>query len=498
MRQTLRPYQSAALAKVLDAFKRGQRSVLLVLPTGGGKTTIFSDFVASIPGRALVLVHRRELATQAAARLREFGVDFGFEMAGEPRKPYARVQIASVQTLVRRTAPKARLVVVDEAHLSTAESYQKILDCYPHAWILGVTATPWRLSGKPLAGLYKEIVVASTPAQLCTDGFLAPFTGFSYKAPDLSQVERVGDDYNQGQSAKVMSAIVPNVVEQWKATASHLSTVVFACTVEHSQALTAEFRNAGVSAEHLDGGTPIEQRRAVLERVASGKTQVLCNVGIAVEGLDIPRLKCCVLARPTMSLTRAIQMMGRVRRPWNGVTARIHDHAFVIGRHGLPDADRDYSLDPDAAPPLPSLRTCKACFALYVGDACPSCAHVNEPEIRGERKGPEIVEDAEQFGFSSGEAPPPEALPPVRVTWQKPRTIEGVFESKSEERTQYGMRPIYRVRGRRIYECPGTSELNKLLAKVPQGAKVRIGYLGEKLLGRITEKKFAVQVATDA
>jgi hypothetical protein len=101
-------------------------------------------------------------------------------------------------------------------------------------------------------------------------------------------------------------------------------------TVEHSKALSAEFRAAGVMAEHLDGSTPLHVRAAILRRVDQGHTRVLCNVGVAIEGLDIPRLKCCVLARPTKSLARYLQMTGRVRRPWQGVKARIHDHAFVI------------------------------------------------------------------------------------------------------------------------------------------------------------------------
>jgi DNA repair protein RadD len=503
MRQQLRDYQIRGLNEILAAFRGGARSVLVVSPTGSGKTTIFSDLIASVQSRVVVLVHRRELATQASNRLREFGVDHGFIMAGEPRRAFARVQIASVQTLVRRQAPTASLVIVDEAHLSTAETWRKVIGQYPGAKILGFTATPYRLSGKPLAGQYDRCVVVAQPGELREQGHLCPYVGFSYKAPDLSDVEKVGDDYNQGQAAEKMSAIVPNVVEQWQAHASHLSTVVFAVTVEHSQKLTAEFRAAGVRAEHLDGSTTIEQRKAILARVERGETRVLCNVGVAVEGLDIPRLKCCVLARPTMSLARAIQMMGRVRRPWNGEVARIHDHAFVIGQHGLPDADRDYTLHAKPEKP-PALTTCNMCLAMYSGPKCPACDHENETAIRAERELKEIL-DAELFDFSSADAPappPPETKkPPVVVEWSAiGKSFEGVFKSVSELPSQFGPRKHYLIAGkRRDYQLPGTVTLDRLFERVTPGQLVRVTFTGEEMLpGAKWRKRFKLEVDNGA
>jgi DNA repair protein RadD len=489
--QVLRPYQQDGLARVLAAYKAGARSVLCVLPTGGGKTSLFCSLAASMTARVVILVHRRELATQAANRLREFGVSYGLIMAGEKPTPYARVQIASVQTLVRRQAPPAALVIADEAHLSTAQTWQEILEQYPRAKILGVTATPWRLGGKPLIGAYDSSVVVSTPRELRDQGFLSSYNGFSYLAPDLSGVAKVGDDYNQQQAGAAMqqSAVVNDVVEQWQAHASTLSTVVFAVTVEHSKQLTAQFIAAGVRAEHLDGSTAIEQRRAILARVESGATQVLCNVGVAVEGLDIPRLKCCVLARPTMSLARAIQMMGRVRRPWQGVTARIHDHAFVIGRHGLPDADRDYSLHAKNEDP-PPLRRCPECLATYDASetedgSCPVCAFKAPVEI-SERNGPEMLESAEQFAFSSSDAPAaPVVKPPVIVEWSAVgKVVEGVFEGAVEEQTQFGTRRRYMVRGtKRTYSLPGTAQLDKLMRAVRIDDLVRVTFTGETMIG---------------
>ena len=484
-----------------DAWARGARSLLFVLPTGGGKTSCFA-WLASERARAgertVVLVHRRELATQAANRFREFGVDFGYVMAGEHPRPGARVQIASVQTLVRRQVPPASLVICDEAHLSTATTWQKILEQYPHAKILGCSATPWRLSGKPLVGAYDASIVAATPDELRRAGFLCSYTGFSFKAPDLDGVKKTGGDYNEQQSSHAMmkSAIVDNVVEMWQAHASHLSTVVFAVTVEHSKALCAKFKAAGVTAEHVDGATPIDTRRMILKRVESGATKVLCNVGIAVEGLDVPRLKCCVLARPTLSVSRYLQMVGRVRRPWNGFQARIHDHSFCLTRHGLPDADRDFTLNAKPESP-PSLSTCSECLALFHGRECPACGKEQEAVASVERV-INTIEDAEQYEFTSEESAvfEPEK-PPIEVKWNQPgRVIEGRLLKRWDEPTEYGTQRRYLIEGdKRKYQLPGTKKLDALLSRVQDGTLTRTTYIGPQPLDGGREfKDFKVEV----
>lgn len=489
--QTLRDYQQDGLSRILDAWKQGARSVLAVSPTGSGKTTVYSHLSWQIDGagrRVLVLVHRRELAAQGCNRLREFGVNFGLIMAGESPRPSARVQVASVQTLVRRPVmPDADLVICDEAHLSTAGTWQKILEQYPKARILGLTATPWRLSGKPLAGQYDEHVVIATPTELRESGSLCPYNGFSYKTPDLSDVKTVAGEYNEKQTAEKMSAsvIVDSVVEEYGKHARDLSTIVYAVTVEHSKQLTARFKAAGVAAEHLDGTTPIEARKAVLRRVESGQTRVLVNCGLFIEGLDIPRLKVCIDAAPTKSLARAIQRWGRVRRPWNGVTARIHDHSFNVRLHGLPDAERDYSLSAKPEKP-PSLSTCEVCLALYSGPACPSCDHVNEVRVTEARE-IQTIDDAEQFTFASGEeeAAPVRPEKPTQVRWDTiGRMIEGVFLKRWDEPTSYGTQRRYLVRcEKRDYDLPGTTRLDALMKSVRPDTKIRVTFTGETALG---------------
>ncbi len=485
---------------ILESFKT-HRQILAVSPTGSGKTSLFTKMIEQSTAPALILVHRRELATQAANRLREFGVDFGFIMAGAPSRPSARVQIATVGSILRRRKPPAALVVCDEAHLSTAEkSWKEVLSAYPTAKILGVTATPWRLGGQPLKTAYEDSIVVATPNELRALGNLCAYNGFSYKAPDLSGVKITGGDYNQKQSGAAMRepTLVANIVEKWLAHASHLSTVVFAVTVEHSQALTKQFQAAGVRAEHLDGAMSLDQRRAILARVESGATQVLCNVGVCVEGLDIPRLKCCILARPTKSLARFLQMCGRVRRPWNGVIARIHDHAFNTKTHGLPDDDRDYSLLTKEQPPE-SLSVCAVCLAQFRGPLCTACEAPREARIAGERGELVTIEDAELIEFSSDvrEIQTPEERPIVSVSWNVGRVVEGTFESVRDEPTSYGPQKRYLVSGNsRRYLLPGTTMLDRSMIKVRPGQRIRVTHTGETSVGpgRRPRKEFKVEV----
>lgn len=537
--QKLRPYQAGSVLETARAFKAGARKVLIVVPTGGGKTSIFCFFIHKLNDTALILVHRRELAEQAAKRLKEFGVDYGVIMAGKPERPYAQVQIASVQTLIRRLRagkklPRARIIVNDEAHLSTAASWEEITNAYPDdTMILGVTATPWRLGGKPLAKTYDRALVGARPRELRELGFLCDYSGFSYLTPDLSKVRTMAGDYNEADSAEAMRqpAIVANILEQWQAHASSLSTLLFAVNVEHSKELCAQFVAAGVRAEHLDGKTPHAERERIMARVASGFTRVLCNVGVAVEGLDIPRIKCIILARPTKSVTWYLQATGRSRRrckrcscgedyvpdpplkpscpkcrstagEW--LSARIHDHAFLIRKHGLPDQDRDYSLDakPEKPPPI---RVCEKCFASFEGIKCPSCAHENEPAPLGERV-LVTVDDAEQFSFESGEEKPLEpmfkpARKCVRVDWRTKlnKPIEGVYLEKRREDTELGGRWFHKVDGgSKDYLLPGAAVLDRQLAGVPLQSKIRVTYTGEEVIGDFfsgkRRKTFLVEV----
>jgi DNA repair protein RadD len=423
----LRDYQLGAVAALRASFQR-YRASLLVSPPGSGKTVILGEIIRSslaLGTCTLFLAHRKELIDQVSKRLDSVGVDHGVIMAGHPRLvPWAPVQVASIPTLSSRLSrgdalPHAELVVIDEAHHARATTYGNILAAYPEASVLGATATPWRMDGRGLGEIFEDIVVAARPRELIDRGYLVPYTGFAYAAPDTSAVRKRSGDYEQEGLELVMSepAIVGNIVQQYQQHAAGLRAVLFATSIKHSLDLVERFKASGVAAEHLDGETPLDAREATLERIRTGQTHVLCNVGIVTEGWDCPELEVCILARPTLSAGLYLQMVGRVMRPSPGKTvARIHDHAGCIVQHGAPDMDRDYQLDPDVrafkSVKLPPLRTCKACFAIFAasaGPACPACDHVNPPAERELREidGPNVraipLSELPQFKHASEE-----------------------------------------------------------------------------------------------
>lgn len=444
--QVLRDYQERArndlrqaVARLRDAGK--PQHVLLDLPTGGGKTTVAAaliDGAVQRGGDVLFIAHRKELIDQCSARLDGAGIEHGVLMGKHPRcAPWARVQVASVATLMRRLddLPPATLIVLDEAHHARAATYTHILARYPGVPVIGLTATPWRLDNCGLGELFEAIVVAETMRGLTKSGYLVPYTGFAYDVPDLRQVKKSAGDYRADDSARVMStgAICGNVVEQWQAHCASKRTVVFAVNVAHSMQLVERFRAAGVAAEHVDGTSPKVEREGVLRRLASGETTVVCNVNVLTEGFDCPAIECIVLARPTMSIVLYLQMIGRGLRAhcfscgrdasWLGAqcpgcgsssvkrVCRIHDHAGLIVNHGMPDSERDHSLQADGRKKGPKaeaalkIRRCARCYAVYDGqlDACPQCGTAHVPKARVVRESDGTPVPIEQLAREANE-----------------------------------------------------------------------------------------------
>lgn len=431
----LRPYQTGAVSGLRDAIRRlrsiGKKArVLLVSPTGSGKTVILADVIGGAEKRGshiLFLAHRKELIDQTSRKLDDIGVAHGVIQAGHARSDLggAAVQVASIQTLARRPSmPRAEIIVVDEAHHARANTYEKILGLYPDAVVIGATASPWRIDGRGLGQMFDEVVVAARPRELIDAGHLVPYTGFAYDHPDLRGVDRTRSDYKQAGLEIVMGSkpIVGNIVEQYLAHAADTIAVVFAVSIQHSIAIRDRFIEAGVEAEHLDGETSDHDRESILDRLAKGRTRVLCNVNVLTEGVDVPSIGTVILARPTESLTLYLQMVGRGLRPccldclkYSHPTAtrcdhcgsarikrvaRFHDHAGCILTHGAPDDERDYSLEADTRPKGKGevdeededapLRTCEECLRIYESTekACPNCGHANARQ----RKPPREVE----------------------------------------------------------------------------------------------------------
>ncbi|ODR98066.1 hypothetical protein AUC68_11240 [Methyloceanibacter methanicus] len=395
----LRPYQSY----VVDEALRHARP-LIVAPTGSGKTVIASEIIARATDRhVLFLAHRRELILQAQQHLAGFGVFAGVILAGEPRNPTRRVQVASVQTLwarcVRGSAdlPPADFVFIDEAHHVTARTYQRLIASYPDATIIGLTATPCRRDGRGLGGTFDALVECPQVHELVRDGHLVPARVFAPARPDLKGVKTRGGDYVESQLAARVDRpdLIGDVVQQWLRLAERRGTVVFATSVGHSIHLRDEFVRAGVRACHLDGATPKPERDEIVGALRDGRIEAVTNCAVLTEGWDCPEVSCCVLARPTKSLGLYRQMVGRVLRPAPGKTdAIVLDHSGAVFSHGLPSDPIKWSLGPDhrAVSRVQEQRnrsdrallTCTSCGAVRTGGKpCPECGFL--PTRRAEQ-----------------------------------------------------------------------------------------------------------------
>ena len=403
-----RPYQSAAIDNTLAALAS---SPILVAPTGSGKTFMGTEIVGRHGGRILWLAHRKELIIQAAERLMRFGLNVGIIMPGFVPMPMAQVQVASIQTLIRRDRPDAGLIVIDEAHHAAASTYRDILDSYSGVPVLGLTATPFRMDGKGLGDLFGSIVVAAYTEELCEAGWLERPKVWASQEPDLQGIKITAGDYNLKQLGDAVHSetLYADIVATWMKRARGLRTVVFAVDVEHSLAITDAFRDAGARAEHLDGATPGRERDRILAALAAGSVDIVSNCNVLTEGWDLPALECAVIARPTASLGLHLQMIGRVMRAADGKGgAIVLDHAGNHHKHGLVTRRLKYSLTGGGEPCEPlGLRRCRACGLFFEVKrfACPECgwmptaeevAHVR-PVVHGDG---ELVEfDDADFAY---------------------------------------------------------------------------------------------------
>ena len=275
----LRPYQLEIVLAVLDD-ARGFHRPLIVAPTGSGKTVIAAEITRRCENKhILFLAHRRELIFQTRDHLAEFGVAAGVILAGEPLNLMRGVQVASVQTLwsrcVRgdRDLPYADIVFIDEAHHARARTYRKIIEGYPNALIIGLTATPCRKDGRGLGSTFDTMIQCPQVEELIDLDFLVKTRVFAPSAPDLKGVRVRQGDYVESELAERMDRpkLVGDIVAHWHRHAERRKTVVFASSVGHSIHLAEEFVKSGVCAEHIDGKTPKDERDAILTAAIIGR-----------------------------------------------------------------------------------------------------------------------------------------------------------------------------------------------------------------------------------
>ena len=448
MSTILRPYQSDIIDEIEKAIASGQRRILLVAPTGSGKTVIAAEIIGHFTQRyrpVLVLAHRLEIVTQTAKKLHGCGIRHGIIKAGFSPRPMERVQVASVQTLWVRamrseamTLPPADLLIVDECHHAAAHTWRKIIEAYPAAVLIGLTATPCRGDGRGLGGIFTTMIECPQVAPLIEQGYLVKTRVYAPVDPDLRGVHVRHGDYVEAELAARMNdaKLVGDIVTHWHKFGERRKTVAFACDVAHSIHIKDEFVRANVRAEHLDGSTPDDERDAILARLASGETELVSNCMGLTEGWDMPAVGCAILARPTKRMGLYRQMIGRVLRPAEGkADAIILDHSGTVFQHGLPEDRVEWTLDPERKATSPAhiarlthqagkLLECTQCGTLRIGgEPCPHCGFLPKRPPRDV-----VVADGELGLVTNGRARGPDYDPETRRRWHS------MFAHIAEER----------------------------------------------------------------
>lgn len=369
----LRNYQQELIAATRQAFSTHNRP-LVVLPCGGGKTICFADMASlhiakSYCNYVWFLVHRQELVKQTLDTFKEFNI------------PSQNVFVGMVQTVARHIEKykTPTMIIFDEAHHATANTWKKIIDYFPDVPIIGLTATPLRLDGKGLGGIFDTLIIGVTSDWLIKNHYLCEY---DYYAPKIVEYnfETKGDDFDLEQVTDFFetSCIYGDTK---KFIDDNRKIIIYSPSVRFSKHLVAQIPGA----VHFDGDTPEKERQQIVADFKSGKTKVLSNVNLIGEGFDVPDCDCVILLRPTQSLALYIQQSMRCLRPKPSKRAVIYDLVGNVYRHGMPTDDHEWGLSASlkcrnvTAVEELLVRECKKCYRVYKGtkSVCPYCGFDN-------------------------------------------------------------------------------------------------------------------------
>ena len=345
---SLRPYQQEAFEKVLAEWDGGVKKTLLVLPTGTGKTIVFSKIAEECVRRGkrvLIMAHRGELLEQAADKIyKSTGLQCSVEKAGETcLGQWYRIIVGSVQTLMHERRLKKfkqdyfDAIIIDEAHHCVSDSYQRVLQHFNDSYVLGVTATPDRADLKNLGSYFESLAFEYTMPQAIKSGYLVPIKALTVPLKiDISMVGISAGDFKVGEIGTALDPYLYQIADKMVKYCMNRKTIVFLPLITTSKKFMGILNERGFVAAEVNGSS--EDRAEILQDFEDGKYDVLCNSMLLTEGYDCPAVDCIIVLRPTKSRPLYAQMVGRGTR-LSPETGKDHllliDFLWMTERHEL-------------------------------------------------------------------------------------------------------------------------------------------------------------------
>ena len=362
---TLRPYQQKAKKEIFESWDEVD-NVMFQMPTGTGKTRLFTSIIRDINDysklrreavKILIIAHRTELIDQIDESLTKYHVPHNVIAGGRDRNYKFPVNVASIQTITHPNnlkdamKLKVQFVIIDEAHHALATTYKKLWKLYPGSKKLGVTATPWRMNHQSFLDLFDKLVLSMPIKDFIKQGYLAPYKYFSLKSD--SDIQRTIEDieldkfgeYKESSMQEKMDigSIRAQLLDSYLSLAEGKKGIIYAINIVHAKHICEEFKKAGYTAVSIDSKTPAAERKELVGKFKKGQIDIIVNVDIFSEGFDCPDIEFIQLARPTRSLVKYLQQVGRgLRITENKQECIILDNVGMYSRFGLPNARRHW------------------------------------------------------------------------------------------------------------------------------------------------------------
>ncbi len=377
---TLRPYQQKAKEDIFSAWDECD-GVLFQMPTGTGKTRLFTSIISDIKTwgvqnnenvKILIIAHRIELIDQISENLDRYKVSHGIIAGGKERDLRYPVQVASIQTITHRNNLdvaadlNVNYIIVDEAHHCVANSYKKLWDMYPNAKKLGVTATPWRMNNGGFQDVFDKIIISQSIQSFIDAGWLAPYDYYSIslhseiqkEIESITEFDIEGDYKISALERKIdTTRIRAQLLDSYLKYAKGKKGIIYSISRKHSDHICQEYRGAGINIVRIDSKTPKDERKLYVDRFRKGLIDIIVNVDIFSEGFDCPDIEFIQLARPTKSLVKYLQQVGRGLRPTSGKNnCLILDNVGLHFLFGLPNSERNWEECFVGNPHIPSRK----------------------------------------------------------------------------------------------------------------------------------------------